>query len=88
MLGLRVMDKKEVGCIRGKAFKDYVDSLPTDDSFVYPRLRNRPMKDLSSMYESGSIPYPSLMIYQFDEWNLIAQLLLDVTCAKNPEKSM
>lgn len=72
----------------GKAFKDYVDSLPTGDSIVYPRLRNRPMKELSSMYENGNLPYPSLMVYQFNEWNLIAQLLLDVTCAENPERSM
>ena len=72
----------------GKTFKDYVDGLPNDDSPVYPRLRKRIMNDMAELYEKRSVVYPSLMVFQFDEWNKIAQLLLDVTCAKNPEAMM
>lgn len=74
--------------LNGMKFKDYVDSLPCDESYVYPRLISRPMKELASMYENGNLPYPSLMVFQFDEWNRIGRLLLDVTCSKNPERSM
>jgi hypothetical protein len=72
----------------GKTFEDYIDGLASDDDYVYPRLRKRMMNDLAKHYENRSLPYPSLMIYQFDEWNRIAKFLLDVTCAKNPEASM
>ena len=72
----------------GKTFQEYVDGLPSDDDYVYPRLRKRMMNDLAEQYENRSLPYPSLMVYQFDEWNRIAQFLLDVACAKNPEAMM
>ena len=72
----------------GQSFKDYVDGLLTDDSYVYPRLRKRIMNDMADKYERKNVAYPLLMVYQFDEWNRIAQLLLDVTCAKNPEAMM
>lgn len=72
----------------GKTFEDYVEGIASDDDYVYPRLRKRMMNDLADQYENRSLPYPSLMVYQFDEWNRIARLLLDVACAKNPEAMM
>ena len=72
----------------GKSFKDYYDSLASDEDYVYPRLRKRLMNDLADGYKTRSLPYPILMVYQFDEWNRIAKLLLDVACAKNPEAMM
>lgn len=74
--------------MHGKSFQEYVDGLTSDDDYVYPRLRKRMMNDLASLYETRSLPYPILMVYQFDEWNKIAQIMLDVTCARNPEAMM
>lgn len=71
---------------KSEGYRFYSGKAPHD--YVYPRLRKRMMNDLAGQYENRSLPYPSLMIYQFDEWNRIAQFLLDVTCAKNPEAMM
>ena len=90
-LGAKYYAYAEICCnlhptlMQGKTFKEYYDGLASDDDYVYPRLRKRMMNDLAESYEKQSLPFPILMVYQFDEWNRIARLMLDVTCAKNPE---
>ena len=70
--------------MKGKSFQDYIDGL-SDKELIYPRLRNRPMKELAPLYKKNALPEPVLMLYQFNAWMEIGALLLDTLCARNKE---
>lgn len=68
----------------GKSFQTYIAELESD-SWVYPRLRKRPMEELAPKYRGGNLPEPELMEFQIEAWDEIAKLLLDTTCARKKE---
>ena len=70
--------------MKGKSFQDYIDGL-NDKALIYPRLRNRPMKELAPLYKKDALPEPVLKLYQFNAWTEIGALLLDTLCARNKE---
>ena len=70
--------------MKGKSFDEYLGDLEEGD-LVYPRLRKRPMGELAPLYRGDSLPEPELMDFQYDAWNEIASLLLDVSCARSDE---
>lgn len=78
--------EQNIELLGGKEFDEYYHKLGNKDN-VYPRLRKRIMHDMKDLF-AGTLPEPNLMNFQKEEWTKIAELLVDLFCARNKESML
>ena len=75
--------EQNIELLDGQEFDEYYQKLDNKD-YVYPRLRKRIIPDLKTLF-AGMLPKPHLMNFQKEEWTKMADLLVDLFCARNKE---